>query len=252
MRSQVESAWLRRVKPAAAGQTVVCFPHAGGTAGYFSGWARHVGGAVGLAVVQYPGRADRAGEPFVEDIAVLADRVAEAVAALRHTVVLFGHSLGAAIAHEVATRLQRTGDLGGLAVSAHAGPDDLMEVTDHLLPDDELWESLRKLNGTHDAVIGERQFRSLVLPILRSDFRLAASYQPRSHRPLSVPVLACVGDEDPEVTPEQMMSWRRVTSAGFTLRTFPGGDHFYLNAAAPAVVRGVLGLLPEPRWPSMP
>jgi pyochelin biosynthetic protein PchC len=244
--------WLRILRPSGAGQSVVCLPHAGGSASWFAGWARHLGAAPGLIAVQYPGRADRAAERPATDVASAADRIAAELRGLGQDIVLFGHSMGAAIAHEVALRLAGDGRLAGLAVSAHAGPDDLKPVVEHLMPDDELWAAVRDLNGTDDRVLGAAELRDLLLPLFRADFALAATYQPRTRPALGVPVLALAGENDPEVSPEEMLSWRHTGRAGFTLRTFPGGDHFYLTGAVTAVTRAVTALLPEPRWPSMP
>ncbi|MGW7610106.1 thioesterase II family protein [Streptomyces sp. NPDC054766] len=64
-------------------------------------------GTARTACVQYPGRAERGREPAFTDVHVLADQVAEALAPVHGDgpLVLFGHSLGAAVAYEVARRM---------------------------------------------------------------------------------------------------------------------------------------------------
>ena len=42
--------------------------------------------------------------------------------------------------------------------------------------------------------------------------------------------MACVGEQDTEVSVRQMSEWCQVTKGAFRLQVFPGG-HFYLNHA---------------------
>ncbi|WP_422768955.1 thioesterase II family protein [Plantactinospora sp. WMMC1484] len=243
------SRWLRSLRPSGTGRTVIAFPHAGGTASYFAPFARQMPAGVGLTAVQYPGRADRMADPFLEDLPRLADQAAEALRRHPGDIVLFGHSLGARIAQEVALRLP---SVRGLVVSGHEGPANTRPVTEHLLPDEELWARIRGLRGTAEGVMADAHLRDLLLPVFRSDFRLAAGHKPPLGRDLKIPVVACVGDSDPEVSPPEVMSWQYVTTGRFTLHVFPRGDHFYLAARPAEVMRAAADLLPEPHWPSTP
>src|SRR5690242_4147327 len=69
--------WLRRLREAPEGAPrLVCFPHAGGAASWFQPFAQAFSGRRELVAVQYPGRQDRRSEPLLDDIRVLADRIA--------------------------------------------------------------------------------------------------------------------------------------------------------------------------------
>ncbi|WP_354644578.1 thioesterase II family protein [Kitasatospora camelliae] len=63
-----------------ADRRLVCFPHAGGSASYFRPVATALSPRVEVIAVQYPGRQDRRLEPPVDDIGLLADRIADALA----------------------------------------------------------------------------------------------------------------------------------------------------------------------------
>ena len=106
-----DSTWIRelRLSPCPRAQ-LVCFPHAGGTANFFRGWSRALPWDVDLLALQYPGREERFGEPCLTSIDALAGPAADALQRYAHApLVLFGHSLGAALAYEVAARLEARG-----------------------------------------------------------------------------------------------------------------------------------------------
>jgi len=66
--------------------------------------------SVETLAIQYPGRQDRRGEPCIDDVRELANMI---VPELRpwpnRPAALFGHSLGATLAFEVALRLDAEG-----------------------------------------------------------------------------------------------------------------------------------------------
>jgi pyochelin biosynthetic protein PchC len=180
--------------------------------------------------VQYPGRMDRIADPLVDDMDLLADSVAMAVRPLLdRPVAFFGHSLGATVAYEVARRLcaRSPGALARLFVSAREAPDRPRPGVRHLASDDVLWNELAHLGGTRPGALADPDLRSAFLPALRSDYRLAESYQPQPGPPLDCPVTVLLGEQDSEVEIGETVSWADVTWAGFSIRTFPG-DHFYL------------------------
>jgi pyochelin biosynthetic protein PchC len=208
----------------------VCLPHAGGTAGFFRTWAAELPPDVELHCVQYPGREDRLNEPLVDDMGALADAVSGAlVPLLDRPVALFGHSLGAAVAYEVAQRIQRhsVAEPVALFLSGRPGPRHERGGSVHLATDEVLVDELGRLDGTGAPVLAHPALMRLILPIVRNDYRLSETYRPASSR-VDCAVVACLGANDSEVTTEEALGWQEVTSGAFDCWAFPGG-HFYLN-----------------------
>jgi pyochelin biosynthetic protein PchC len=217
---------------------LVCFPHAGGTAGFFRTWAPGLAPDVEVLGVQYPGREDRLRETIPDTMECLADLVAEALGpVLDPPVALFGPSMGAAAAYLVAHRLEALAQAGVTQLFVSGRPAPLLDRggSAHLLGDDELWEELRRLGGTSEEVLDYPELRRLVLPTVRADYRLSETCRPPAGT-LGCPVTAFLGDRDPEVTLDEAMGWAETTRAGFELQVFPG-DHFYLVGQQAEVLR---------------
>jgi surfactin synthase thioesterase subunit len=233
---------FRMFGPATGGQPLVCFPHAGGAASFFAPYARPLQPQLELMAAQYPGRQDRFAEPCVESIATLADIISDDLKnRLDRPAVLFGHSMGAVLAFEVACRLETA----ALVVSGRRAPS--VAPREPVLWDDDEWlrNELRTLGGTDPSVLQHPELAELVLPVLRSDAKALALHQPDPDAMTTAPITAFVGDDDPTTTIEDAMAWRTHTSGTFTLRTFPG-DHFYLQGAPAAVVAALTEAAGQP------
>jgi pyochelin biosynthesis protein PchC len=217
--------WLRRLTPTTTtpGTRLVCFPHAGGAATWFASFARTLAPAVEVIGVQYPGRQDRRREPFL-DVPALADRVAAALADRPGPAVLFGHSLGAVVAYEVARRHP----VEHLVVSGRRAPSVSRPDAVHRLSDEGLVAELRKVGGTSAAFLDDAEILAMILPATRADYRAVETYVPQPGPPLDVPVTALVGDADPYTSVPDVAAWAAATTGPFTLRQFAGG-HFFLD-----------------------
>ncbi|MGW6793688.1 thioesterase II family protein [Streptomyces chartreusis] len=237
--------WLRRFHAAPdKGPRLVCFPHAGGTASYFFQMSRALHPFMEVMAVQYPGRQDRRRESPVEDITRLADLVTRELAtAPPRPTLLFGHSMGALVAFEVARGLEHAGIAPfALITSGRRAPSTSRAVARSLNLDDDacLVDELRALDGTHSQVLEDQQLLDMILPTLRSDYRAVETYTYVAGQPLNCPIVALVGTNDPQATIDEVRAWSKHTAADFTLRVF-GGGHFYLDAHAEAVAEMIRG-----------
>lgn len=243
--TEVTGAWLRRYHPAPAGApTVVLFPHAGGAASFYVPLSAALTPDVEALAVQYPGRQDRRLEPCVASVAELADRVVDELAPrLGGQIVLFGHSMGALVAYEVALRLERAGVTpSALVASASKSPSrfgiDFGDIDD----DTVLVDRLRTLSGTGTVVLDDDELLRAILPAVRGDYRALQAYRHEPGTRVRCPLTVLTGLEDPMVSVRDATGWADHTTDGFRVRAFPGG-HFYLDAQRDAVAATIADII---------
>jgi pyochelin biosynthetic protein PchC len=241
-------AWIRRFHPAPDAPTrLVCLPHAGGAASYYLSFAKALGTTTDLISVQYPGRQDRRAEPVVSSVPELADQLAHVITPLAdRPLTLFGHSMGASVAFELARRLEATGN-GPAAVFASARRAPSVNVDDgvHLLDDAGLIAEVKKLGGTGSELLDDPDIQQMVLPAIRGDYTAAETYRVATDVTVACPITALCGDTDPKVAIDEAQLWRGHTTGGFELKVF-AGDHFYIdnnNAAIMTLLRAHLATL---------
>lgn len=192
-----------------------------------------------MLAVQYPGRQDRLAEPCLVAMEQLADAIVTALEPfLDLPLALFGHSMGASLAHEVALRLERAGESPRLLmVSARLPPR-------HHAPRIESWDDqalladVRILDPDSDGVLADPDMRALLLPTIRADYLVADGYRPAPDPVVGAPVVAYAGDRDPYVSVWQLRAWSEITESGFETVVFPGG-HFYLRAHETELVQDI-------------
>jgi medium-chain acyl-[acyl-carrier-protein] hydrolase len=231
---------------------LLCLPYAGAGPSLFHHCQRHLPPDVQLRPVAYPGREARFRDPPAREMRTLVEAVAVALAPdLSLPFAVFGHSMGALVGFELA-RLLRARGLPApvhLFVSGCAAPQVFaVESQVHDLPEAELILELRRLSGTPDAVLHDPELMQLLLPALRADFRVCATYEYREQPPLALPVTAFGGEGDPEVSPADLRGWASQTTGRFGLRMFEGG-HFFLHDSAPAIFAEIAGELRPPPLP---
>ncbi|MFJ9343387.1 thioesterase II family protein [Streptomyces sp. NPDC101733] len=237
------SPWIRRfhvgVRPGKDVPVLVVLPHAGGNASFYQRLSADLAGYCEVLVMQYPGRQDRLAEPVPPTLNGMLDGIEEALLPWRdRPSVLFGHSMGALLAFELARRWERA-DAGprGLVLSGRNSPLS-PEGPPPALDDESLIARMGALAGTEPELLADATFRELILPSMRGDYTALSTHRYEPGPLLHAPVSVLCGDEDPRADEAESMRWRELTRAAFTFRAMPGG-HFYLVEQHEAVARAV-------------
>lgn len=214
--------------------TLLCFPYAGGASVIFRGWDDALPSWVKVRPVDLPGHGKRRSEPVISEwpglIASLLrqeGRIAEAPYAI------FGHSMGALIALELAHALREKGgrEPAWLGLAACRAPAR-REVSPNWLhcPEEEVLAELRSLGGTPDEFLENRELLDLTLPLVRSDFHLCGTHRRPRREPLGCPISVFGGtaDEDVSNPRSNLTTWQEETS-GPCFLTMIEGDHFFIE-----------------------
>jgi surfactin synthase thioesterase subunit len=231
--------WCRRYRPSeTATARLVCLPHAGGSAPFFLPVSAALSPGVDVVAIQYPGRQDRRAEQPIDDVAALADQIHEVLRSQPEMpLTLFGHSLGAIVAFEIARRFETGGQgVARLFASGRRAPSTHRNEAVHLRDDAGILGEVHKLNGTASAVLSDDELMRAALPALRADYRAAETYSCAPDVAISCPITVLTGDNDPKTTLDEAGAWARHTSGSFDLRVFSGG-HFFLSDQANQVIK---------------
>lgn len=217
---------------------LVCFPYAGASAGVYAKWKRRLPSWIRVIAADLPGHGRRFGEPLEQDIARLtADALHTFARELAPPFALFGHSLGAVLAFELGVALAANG-VRPLALFASGSPAPSLRDPDRyarVLASGDLKAELLALKGTSQEAIEDAELMDLVLPVLRADFQVCASYRCTAERRVTCPLHVFVGDEE-AIEPHTVDGWRTHTSSTCSIDMLPG-NHFFIHTQEARLLR---------------
>jgi medium-chain acyl-[acyl-carrier-protein] hydrolase len=245
-----DALWFAGKPPDRAAQIrLFCFPYAGLGASAFRRWNGLFDAEIDVCAVELPGRETRQPEPLMRSMDAIVDAALAALAPYaERPFALFGYSMGALIAFELARRLGANPFLRHLFVAARRAPqcaEPLGRIAD--LDDARFVDAVQsRYGGIPAPVLACPELLELLLPRLRADFEVLESYVYREHEPLPCGISVFGGIDDPTVARAELSAWQTQTAEpGIRLRMLPGG-HLFLQEQRSALADAIasdLGLL---------
>jgi surfactin synthase thioesterase subunit len=240
--------WLRpagdaRSRPA----VVVHFTHAGGSAVSYRSWARLYPPDVGFISVEPPGRGQRSAEPPATSIDAAAHEVAQELRAWpAHRVILFGHSMGALLAFEVARSAPSCGwQPAALVVSGSRAPsEDLGRPRITHLAQPAFGARAVELGLAPAAVVADPELSAMFLEPLRTDLALCEGYPWGRLARLDVPMTVLCGMADHLVPLSSAQAWQRQSARPVATTVFRGG-HMFVTEHPGEVVAAISAVMSD-------
>lgn len=228
--------------PAAPHVKLLVLPCAGASATMYLRWRRWLPAWVQLLPVELPGRGGRLDEPCVEDyerlVAQLCD---EHAGTMRGDYVLFGHSMGAMLAHGIARRQRELGRPAPSLLFASGSPAPSQHDPKRFEGKDDdasLIADMRKQGGTPEEVYACEELMRLTLDTLRADYRACASFRYGAPASLPFPLHVFAGSDD-DIAGQRIEAWRQEAAGAFSLDWFDGG-HFFVRQREPEVLAALM------------
>lgn len=220
-----------------------CIPFAGASGSIYQNWSSWLPKDINLKIYHPPGKGLRFNTPLPSSWSELVDDFCCQFSLDGNDNILFGHSLGAAIAYEAALKLSAIAgsNIKLLIVSGRRAPF-LPSMTPHIssLPDAIFIERLKSYQGTPAEVLELPEFKEIFLPAIRNDFRLSETHYSTVHRKVDIPIVAFCGSGDEYAPRETVLSWAKMTNKAFESVEFPGG-HFFVSTV-PSLVANEIAL----------
>jgi len=216
--------------------TLFCLPYAGASAAIYRAWSGAVPQWLRVVPLNMPARGVRMRDAPVFDWPPLIDMLEQEAAGYlgEGPYALFGHSLGALVALELGHALHaRTGQppvwLGVSACIAPARRE--REEKWRTCSKQDLLAEMRALKGTADELLDSEELMDLVMPMIRADFHLSASYARRQRPPLPSAMLALAGSLDEKVSgdPDNISAWAEEVAGPFESQMIAAG-HFFVDS----------------------
>ena len=206
---------------------LICFPYAGGSSVIYGDLKKQLCRQFDVVTVDYAGHGMRMLEDLYQTMEQTADDAYKLVKELTKDgeYVLFGYSMGALVAYEVAKRLEQNGDkLPSTIIFTSSNPPGISEVEGRIFEydDDAFLRSVIDLGGMTDEILEDEELKSFFAPILRADFRQIYDYKGGDYKLNQNIVVLYTTDE------KHFLGWKNVTNKACKLISMSGG-HFFLH-----------------------
>ncbi|XXX76156.1 acyltransferase domain-containing protein [Sorangium sp. So ce134] len=253
--SDASASWVWRPRPSPDARVrLLCLPYAGVGASRFRAWPDLLPPWVEVCPIQLPGKEERLGEPAFDAAGPLLDALLPALEAhLDRPFALFGCSVGALLAFEIARRLRALHGLTprhffAAACAAPHRPHPMREQLASLIAEEQLGDdpmaALSRLGIVDTPLLDDGELRRQLWPALRADLSLASRYTFEEAPPLDCPISVFGGLQDHSIRRDDLIAWHTQTTAAFQILMLPGG-HLFMDTAPAQLLQQIAWALRE-------
>jgi surfactin synthase thioesterase subunit len=237
--------WPARIAPMV---DLICFPGAGAGASVFRSWVNRLPAFTSVVSCQLPGRENRINEPHAKSLARVADEFVAAFLSIRpgfRPFVLFGHSMGGALAFEVGTRLAAEGRNGSAAILSASAPPVVSRACT-AIDDTTPHDILVGYDPENIRITGNDELYAALAPIVGGDIAMLRRHAiaPQAG-PLNVDVHLIGGKSDPIVSAVSVDRWAEHFTGKVTSQEVPGGHFFPFRESQDRVLTLLAEILRE-------
>ncbi|MDX7991395.1 thioesterase II family protein [Xenorhabdus littoralis] len=230
-----DSVLLSVAKRPEAGAQLVFLHHAGGSCFSYVELARKLPEFIEVYCLELAGRGTRVSEPFQTDAEVVLSDILASIKRLKlgedKPLILFGHSLGAEIAYQVAHRLECEAPEKkfSLIISARglSTPESREDRAYEEYSDEYVLNIIEQCGGTPANILSNPELRNYLIEIMKNDLILLDSLSRLPKIKLKTQIYVVGGSDDNRVSVSRLEGWWKMLFTSVEPQFFTGG-HFYL------------------------
>lgn len=211
---------------------LITIHYAGGNKTSFSEMRKFLPSNIEYTALELPGRGARFAEAFKTTLPDMVDDLVQQITPfINDEYVLFGHSMGGALASLLTQELHRTQKKlpkHVLITGCRSLASNSSRSNKHTLSDAQLTEELKKLGGLPDEVLNNEELMEYFLPIIRADMEALETYIHYNKNPYPVPQTIIYGTYE-SIDEENIATWRQESSLHTEIFKFEGNHFFILN-----------------------
>lgn len=210
-----------------------CIPYAGGCGSLYYKWEKCLSPYIQLEPIELKARGKRFNERFYETLEEAVEDIFQNIKdkILNNEYAIYGHSMGCLLAYELYYKIDNMNirKPTHMFFSGYKAPSIKRKERDmHLLPDDEFIKKVIDLGGTPEKVANNKELLNLVIPILRSDFRILDNYSYKDGRDKIQCDISVFNGKQDNIILEEILKWKEHGDKGFKVYNFDG-NHFFIN-----------------------
>lgn len=210
---------------------IFCFHHAGGSAAAYRKWIERNNEKVAFIPIELPGKGCRMKEQYNYDMNSVSALAAEAISefAGQRKYILYGHSMGSAIAFKTAYEIEQKYENNPLALIVSGRHSPCVHLSDRYstdMDDSELIKELELMGGTPKEILENKAVLEMLLPFVKNDYKLNESFSYNGDI-INIPIITYSGSMDKEATIDMADEWQKVTTKKIEKHECYG-NHFFI------------------------